>query len=112
MLSNHTKGFVSIGEALPDAILEIRYYSTFNFVGSRIDGYEQPAALLTGEAASVLKEVSDEAVSRGYRLKIFDAYRPQKASDHFLRWAEDPCDIRMKSYFYPGLEMSDLIPGG
>lgn len=112
MLSNHTKGFVSIGEALPDAILEIRYYSTFNFVGSRIDGYEQPAALLTGEAASVLKEVSDEAVSRGYRLKIFDAYRPQKASDHFLRWAEDPCDIRMKSYFYPGLEKSDLIPGG
>ena len=112
MFSDNAKGFVSIGEAIPDVILEIRYYSTFNFVGERIDGYEQPAALLTGEAASALKEASDEAVSRGYRLKIYDAYRPQKAVDHFMRWAEDLSDIRMKPYFYPGLDKSALIPGG
>ena len=112
MISDNAMGFVSIGEAIPDVILEIRYYSTFNFIGERIDGYEQPVALLTAQAASALKEASDEAVSRGYRLKIYDAYRPQKAVDHFMRWAEDISDVRMKPFFYPGLDKRTLIPGG
>ena len=102
--------FVSIGEAIPDLLLDIRYYSSFNFIGERIDGYEEAAALLTREAAQALKAVSDEAMDLGYRLKIFDAYRPQKAVDHFVRWAKDPADIRMKQYFYPDLEKKDIIP--
>ena len=72
-------GFVYVAETVPDVILEIRYYSTYNFVGDRIDGYEQPTALLTTEAARALKAVSDDVKQLGYRLKIFDAYRPQQA---------------------------------
>ena len=64
MLSDSAAGFVSLGEAIPDVILEIRYYSTFNFIGRHIDGYEQPAALLTREAASRLEEVSGELASK------------------------------------------------
>ena len=82
-------GFVSLAEAVPDAILEIRYYSTYNFVGDRIDGYEQPCALITKEAAAALKAASDDCVKRGYRLKIYDAYRPQRSVSHFMRWAQD-----------------------
>ena len=100
-LSDDASDFVLLSDAVPDAILEIRYYSTYNFVGDRIDGYEQPVALLTKEAASALKEVSDELLSKGYRLRIYDAYRPQKAVDHFMRWALDADDTRMKQYFYP-----------
>ena len=111
MLSCNAEGFVSISEAVPDVLLDIRYYSTFNFIGERIDGYEEPAAQLTREAAARLKEASDELVSKGYRLKIYDAYRPQKAVDHFMRWAEDPDDTRMKACFYPDLDKKDLIPG-
>ncbi|MBO4367637.1 MAG: M15 family metallopeptidase [Clostridia bacterium] len=112
MFSDNSEGFVSVTEVIPDAILEIRYYSTFNFIGDRIDGYDQPTALLTKEAAASLREVSDEMSSRGYRLKIYDAYRPQKAVDHFMRWAKDPSDTRMKPYFYPDLDKADLIPKG
>ena len=112
MFSDNAENFVSIGEAIPEVILEIRYYSTFNFIGDRIDGYERPVALLTREAAARLKEVSDELVGKGYRLKIYDAYRPQQAVDHFMRWAKDFSDIRMKPYFYPDLDKSELIPGG
>ena len=112
MISNNVWGFVSVSDMIPDVILEIRYYSIFNFVGERIDGYEQPAALLTAEAASALKRASDDARARGYRLKIFDAYRPQKAVDHFMRWAGDSTDVRMKRYFYPGIDKDTLIPGG
>ena len=111
-LSDDASGFVLLTDAVPDAILEIRYYSTYNFVGDRIDGYEQPTALLTREAALALREVSDDLVQRGYRLKIFDAYRPQKAVSHFVRWAQDTADVRMKPYFYPDLEKDTLFPLG
>ena len=112
MFSDDAAGFVSVSEAIPDVILEIRYYSTFNFIGERIDGYEEPAALMTREAAQALKAVSDEAARQGLRLKIFDAYRPQKAVDHFMRWAADPADTRMKAYFYPELNKDEIIPQG
>lgn len=105
-------GFVELSEAVPDAILEIRYYSTYNFVGERIDGYEEPVALLTREAASALEEVSGELLARGCRLKIYDAYRPQSAVDHFKRWAADLEDTRMKAYFYPELDKSVLFSQG
>ena len=105
-------GFVHLADAVPDAILEIRYYSTYNFVGDRIDGYEQPTALLTKEAAKALKAVSDDVVKQGYRLKIYDAYRPQRAVNHFMRWAKQKNDIRMKAYFYPDLDKSVLFPRG
>ena len=112
VLSDDASDFVLLSDAVPDAILEIRYYSTYNFVGARIDGYEEPVALLTKEAAAALKEVSDDVIAQGYRLKIYDAYRPQKAVDHFVRWAEDTSDVKMKEYFYPELEKDVLFPLG
>lgn len=101
--------FVSIGEAVPDVILEIRYYSTYNFIGDRIDGYNAPVALITREGAAALKKAGDDLRQKGYRLKIFDAYRPQTAVNHFIRWAEDVDDVRMKPYFYPDVDKSLLF---
>lgn len=111
-LSNDSSDFVLISDAVPDAILEIRYYSTYNFIGDRIDGYEEPLAFMTKESAAALREVSDELVEKGYRLKIFDAYRPQMAVDNFMRWALDEDDVRMKEYFYPELDKDVLFPQG
>ena len=105
-------GFVPLAEAVPDAILEIRYYSTYNFVGDRVDGYERPVAYLTKEAAAALKAASDECVARGYRLKVYDAYRPQRAVSRFMRWAKDVGDTRMKAPFYPNLDKSVLFEQG
>ena len=102
--------FVTITDVASDVILEIRYYGTYNFVGTRIDGYEEPTALLTRQAADSLKAVSDDVKAQGYRLKIYDAYRPQKGVDHFVRWAEDIADTLMKPYFYPDLDKSVLFP--
>ena len=102
--------FVLIGEHIPDVILEIRYYSTFNFIGDRIPGYLEPVAILSREAADSLKAVSDELRQQGYLLKIYDAYRPQCAVDYFMEWAEDVSDVRMKEYFYPELDKAVLVP--
>ena len=101
--------FVTITDVVPDVILERRYYGTYHVVGSRIDGYEEPTALLTKQAADSLKKVSDDVMAQGYRLKIYDAYRPQKGVDHFVRWAQDLEDTKMKPYFYPDLDKSVLF---
>ena len=101
--------FVNVADVVPDVILEIRYFGTYNFVGARIDGYEEPTALLTKRAAQALKLASDDVIPKGYRLKVFDAYRPQKGVDHFVRWAADLSDTVMKTYFYPDLDKSVLF---
>ncbi len=101
--------FVNLTDVVPDVILEIRYFGSYNFVGTRIDGYELPVALLTRVAADSLRAVSDDLCRMGYRLKIYDAYRPQKAVDHFVRWASQVSDTLMKIYFYPDLDKSVLF---
>ena len=105
-------GFVVLADVVPDIVQEIRYYSTYNFVGDRIDGYTQPVALMTREAALALKEVSDDVKAQGYRLKVFDSYRPQMAVDNFVRWAKKLDDKRMRPYFYPDVDKSRLFADG
>ena len=104
--------FVLLGEAVPGIIQEIRYYSTFNFIGDRIDGYEEPVAILTREAGRALKGVAGEMNAKGYRLKVFDAYRPASSVRHFILWGIDDLDLRMKPYFYPDLEKQELFKRG
>ena len=109
---NDTSGFVLLSDFVPSIVQEIRYYSTYNFIGDRIDGYEQPCAIITKEAARALKAVSNEMNVKGYRLKVFDAYRPATAVKHFVLWGIEDLDQRMKPFFYPDLEKSLLFKLG
>ena len=105
-------GFVVLADFVPQIVQEIRYYSTYNFIGERIDGYEEPCALLTIEAARALKAAANEMIVQGYRLKVFDAYRPACAVRHFVLWGLEDQDIRMKPYFYPDLAKQELFKKG
>ncbi len=107
-----SSGFVVLSDYVPAAVQEIRYHSTYNFIGERIDGYEEPIAIITKEAARALKAVSNELIIQGYRLKVFDAYRPATAVKHFVLWGIEDTDIRMKPYFYPDLEKQELFLKG
>lgn len=107
-----SSGFVSVSDVIPDALLDVRYYTTYNFVGERIDGYEQPVVLMTKEAAAALALVNRDMRAQRLRLVIYDAYRPQRAVDHFVRWAEDVSDTRMKAIFYPEVDKADLFERG
>ena len=111
-VSAENAGFVMLSEVAPEILQEIRYYSSYNFVGTRIDGYEEPVALLTREAAVALKAVNDDLMQQGYRLKVYDAYRPMRAVRHFRRWAADLNDTLMKADFYPNLPKSVLFHKG
>ena len=111
-LTMDPRGFVLLADVVPHIVQEIRYYSTYNFIGERIDGYEEPCALCTQEAARALRTVSNEMFVRGYRLKVFDAYRPVSAVKQFILWGIEDQDVRMKPYFYPTLEKQELFARG
>ena len=109
---NDPSGFVLLADFIPAIVQEIRYYTTYNFVGERIDGYEAPVALLSVEAARALRNVSNRANVMGYRLKIFDAYRPVCAVKHFVLWGIEDLDQKTKPFFYPDLEKQELFKRG
>ena len=109
---NYKDRFVVVSEIIKDCLLDIRYYSSFNFVGTRVDGYLEPIAILTKEACDKLNEANEIFKKSGYIIKIFDCYRPQKAVNHFVRWVSDVNDIRTKEYFYPNVNKKDLFDLG
>ncbi|MCR5073397.1 MAG: M15 family metallopeptidase [Clostridiales bacterium] len=111
-ISEDPSGFIPLADLVPGIIQEIRYYSTYNFIGDRINGYEEPCALITREAARALQSVSNEMNVAGYRLKVFDAYRPVRAVKHFVLWGIEDLDLRMKPFFYPELDKQDLFKKG
>lgn len=101
--------FVSLEDLIPDIHLDIRYYGTNNFIGQRIDGYLAPKALLNIDAAKALLAVQKELKSAGLGILVYDAYRPQRAVDHFVRWAKDENDTLMKASFYPEVAKANLF---
>jgi D-alanyl-D-alanine dipeptidase len=102
-------GFVYLDDVVPDIMLDIRYASTDNFIGKPIDGYVKPVAITTSKTASALKNAQADFKRFGLGLKVFDAYRPQRAVDHFVRWAKDWHDTLMKSRYYPQIAKKDLF---
>lgn len=109
---NDSSGFVVLDDALPDIMVELRYYTNYNFIGDRIRGYEEPVALVTKETAVALQNVMKELAPLGYTLKIFDAYRPQMSVDCFVEWGGNLQDVRMQKYFYPEENKVNLFAHG
>jgi len=105
-------GFVEVRAAVPGVSVELRYFTNDNFVGQRIDGYRAERCYITAEAAAALAAVQAELAVFDLGLKVFDAYRPQRAVDHFVRWAEDLADTRMKAGYYPDVEKKNLFRDG
>lgn len=106
-----TPDFVDAGALIPAAVIDMRYAGENNFVGKRIDGYRKAKCLLSRPAAAALKAVSEELSTMSLTLRIYDCYRPQRAVDHFMRWAADD-DERTKAEFYPRTEKSALFAEG
>jgi len=102
--------FVPVYTVIDDAAYDIRYYSSNNFTGNKINGYKAPIAYMTKESAKALANAAAYLRRQGYRLLIWDTYRPQKAVYNFVEWINNPNDDGDKS-FYPELKKSDLLKG-
>ncbi|MDQ0797604.1 M15 family metallopeptidase [Streptomyces sp. B1I3] len=104
--------FVDLRSVDPTIITEMRYTTAHNFVGEPVDGYRQPVCVLTRPAARALHAAQTGLLRQGYSLKVYDCYRPQRAVDHFVRWAEDLDDQAMKGEFYPRVDKTRLFEDG
>lgn len=104
--------FVALHDVAPSILQEIRYNTPHNFMGSRINGYEEPLCILTAPAAQALAKAERTFLAQGYTLKVYDCYRPQRAVDTFVTWAEDLDDELMKGEFYPRVAKTDLFTDG
>ena len=107
-ISYDKSSFDKIYNVIDDAVFDLRYYSSYNFTGKRVRGYKAPIAYMTKEALRALAKAAGDLRKQGYRLLIWDAYRPQKAVDNFVEWMNNPYDEGDKS-FYPNLRKADLV---
>lgn len=105
-------GFVYVRDVIPDIVVELRYQGSHNFVGAPVDGYEAPRLVLGQAATAALAQAQLALRPSGLGLKVFDGYRPQRAVDHFVRWAQDLADTRQKAEFYPNVDKRDLFDEG
>jgi len=103
------EGFVHVKDVIPDIDVELRYFSTHNFVGDTIVGYNSNTLILTKQSAEALKKVQDELQQQNLCLRVYDGYRPQRAVNHFMRWAKDLNDTINKQEFYPNVEKRFLF---
>ena len=103
------EGFVYLDEAVPDAVIDLRYATENNFLGVRVDGYVSDRAVISIPAAQALAEVQTDFKRFGLGIKVFDAYRPQTAVNHFVRWAQDINDTKNKAQYYPDVDKADLF---
>ncbi len=109
-ISYDKSDFAPVYTVIDDAAYDIRYYSSNNFTGNRINGYKAPVAYMTKEALQALSAAAEDLRKQGYRLLIWDTYRPQKAVYNFVEWINDPDNPGDKT-FYPTLKKSDLLKG-
>jgi len=112
VLTQLPEGFVYAKEIIPDLDVELRYFSTHNFVGDTIDGYKANTLILTLPTAKTLKHVQDELQNQNLCLRVYDGYRPQRAVNHFMRWASNLNDTLNKQEFYPTVEKRFLFRDG
>lgn len=106
------KGFVYVVDEIPSIKIELRYFSSDNFVGQQIEGYNANVIILSKDATIALKKIQEELLKDSLSLKIFDAYRPQRAVNHFRKWARDINDTLTKSDFYPKVKKKNLFKDG
>lgn len=104
--------FVNLKQAIPQIQTDIRYYTTHNFVGRRINGYEAPVCLVTGATANALKTVEEQLLTKGLTLKVYDCYRPQTAVNDFATWATQTTNLKMRTEFYPTVDKKNLFKDG
>lgn len=106
------EGFVYLDEWIEDCIIDAKYAGTDNFMGRPAAGYEQPLVVASRQVAEGCVKAAEILRRQGYVLKVFDAFRPQRAVDDFCRWGEDGEDQRRKPIQYPDIEKLKMFDEG
>ncbi len=106
------ESFIDVQKVIPGMIMDIRYTGPHNFLGEKVDGYLAPKCYLTKEATDALANVQKDLEPYALSLKIYDCYRPQRAVNHFVRWAREIENTKTMKEFYPTIDKRNLFKDG
>ena len=102
-------GLVDVHSLAPEIAVDMRYAGSNNFTGRVVPGYAAPRCYLLRPAAEALARVARTLKAEGYRLQVFDCYRPVRAVQAFVAWAADPADQSTKAQYYPRVDKRALL---
>ncbi|OIJ24188.1 D-Ala-D-Ala dipeptidase VanX [Nocardioides luteus] len=107
------EGFAFVDELVPGIRWDSKYATRDNFTGKPVDGYLVNRIVGTRELCVALTQARDKAAALGLGILLWDGYRPQRAVDAFLRWAEEPSghDAR-KQIHYPAITRPEMFEKG
>ncbi|NRN71390.1 D-alanyl-D-alanine dipeptidase, partial [Kibdelosporangium sp. 4NS15] len=104
--------FAFVDQIVPALRWDAKYATWDNFTGKPVDGYLTNRIVGTTALCTALHNAQEKAESLGYGLLLWDGYRPQRAVDHFIRWAQQPEDGRTKPRHYPNITRADMFTHG
>jgi D-alanyl-D-alanine dipeptidase len=104
--------FVFVDELVAGMRWDAKYATWDNFTGKPVDGYLANRIVGTRALCAALETAREEAAALGFGLLLWDGYRPQRAVDRFLRWAEQPEDGRSKPRHYPNISRAEMFEQG
>ena len=106
------RDFVFVDEIVPGIRWDAKYATWDNFTGKPVDGYLANRIVGTTALCAALARARERAASVGFGLLLWDGYRPQRAVECFLRWAERPEDGQTKVRHYPNIDRAEMFANG
>ena len=106
------EGFAYVDELVPGIRWDAKYATDDNFTGKQVDGYLANRIVGTTALCAALEDARDRAAALGFGLLLWDGYRPQSATECFLRWSQQPEDGAKKQRHYPNIERSQMFELG
>ena len=104
--------FVFVDDCVPEIRWDAKYATWDNFTGKPVDGYLANRIVGTKALCAALEKSREKAGALGFGLLLWDGYRPQRAVDRFLHWAQQPEDGRTKPRHYPNIDRAGMFEEG
>jgi zinc D-Ala-D-Ala dipeptidase len=102
-------GFLLLREIDPSIIQDIRYAGSNNFVGRPLAGYGAAECVVKREVGLALKRIQQELAPQKLSLKMFDCYRPARASRDMWQWAQNGRETPAERRYNPAFPKTELF---
>src|SRR5215831_2608295 len=106
---NFPGSFVYLGDIDPSIIQDLRYATSNNFTGRPLAGYQAGECVVKREVGLRLKAVQQELAQQKLSLKMFDCYRPVRASLDMVAWAQNGRETAAERRYNPKIAKTELF---
>jgi D-alanyl-D-alanine dipeptidase len=102
-------GFMYLRDIDPTIIQDVRYAGANNFMGRPLAGYGASECVVKREVGLALKAIQQELAKQKLSLKMFDCYRPARASHDMVLWAQNGRETPAERRYNPAFSKQELF---